>query len=366
MSEQRNDKPLILITGCSGLIGSRIIEVLAPEYRIIGLDIAVPADMPEDGLYVECDLTEGASVDSALGRVRREAGPWVASVIHLAAYYDFSGESSPMYEKLTVEGTRRLMDGLHKHFDAVEQVVFSSSLLAMKPAEDTDEALTERSPTRGEWDYPQSKLEAERVLREHQGEIPVVVHRVAGVYDEDGHSLPITQHIRRIYEKQLESFLFPGDPTHGQAFVHLDDLVTCFRRTVDHRKSLDRWEVFLIAEPEVMSHEELQDVIGELVHGREWPTIRIPKSAAKAGAWAKEKISAEDAFIKPWMIDLADDHYPVEIRRARERLGWEPQHRLRDTLPAMIDGLKRNPKAWYERNNLTMPASVERTAARSS
>ena len=33
------------------------------------------------------------------------------------------------------------------------------------------------------------------------------------------------------------------------------------------------------------------------------------------------------------MIDLADDHYDLDISRARTLLGWEPKHSLRETLP---------------------------------
>jgi hypothetical protein len=65
-----------------------------------------------------------------------------------------------------------------------------------------------------------------------------------------------------------------------------------------------------------------------LIHGEEWPAIRIPKAVAKAGARAQENILGQETFIKPWMIDLADTHYPVEIERARGRLGREPRHRL--------------------------------------
>jgi nucleoside-diphosphate-sugar epimerase len=357
MASNTSDKPVIILTGCSGLIGTRIIAAMQSDCRIVGLDVVEPEESPQSWTWMKCDLTDDESVEKTLNEIRAQFGDRIASVIHLAAYYDFSGEPSDMYEKLTVQGTRRLIVNLLS-FGKVEQFIFASSLLAMKPVEDTEEKLTERSPTRGEWDYPQSKLEAERILKENHGEIPVVIHRVGGVYNEQGNSLPITQHIRRIYEKQLESYLFPGDPSHGQAFVHLDDLVDCFRKTVEKRHELNTWELFLIAEPDVMSHEELQDVIGELVHGKEWPTIRIPKAAAKAGAWVKEKIGGEDAFIKPWMIDLADDHYPVEIERARKRLAWDPVHRLRTTLPAMIEELKRDPQRWYSINNLTMPRKL--------
>ncbi|HJS07876.1 MAG TPA: NAD(P)-dependent oxidoreductase, partial [Pirellulales bacterium] len=215
----------------------------------------------------------------------------------------------------------------------------------------------EDSPVEATWDYPESKIKAEEVIRQEHREIPVVVLRIAGVYDEDCHSIPIAQQISRIYEKTLESYFFPGDASHGQAFVHLDDLVDCFRKCIERRRQLGAHELMLIAEPDVMSYAELQDRLGELLHGKEWPTIRIPKVAAKAGAWVQEKMAGEgeETFIKPWMIDLADAHYPVQIERARQRLGWDPKRRLRDTLDEMVRRLKRDPKGWYERNGL--PAS---------
>jgi nucleoside-diphosphate-sugar epimerase len=183
-----------------------------------------------------------------------------------------------------------------------------------------------------------------------------VILRIAGVYDENCHSIPIAQQISRIYEKRLESYFFPGDAGHGQAFVHLKDLVDCFDKVVELRHELNTHEVFMIAEPDVMSYAELQDQIGELIHAQEWPTIRIPKVVAKAGAWVKEKTAdQEDTFIKPWMVDLADAHYPVEIARARQILGWQPKHLLRNTLSQMIGDLKTNPRRWYQKNKLNWP-----------
>jgi nucleoside-diphosphate-sugar epimerase len=245
----------------------------------------------------------------------------------------------------------------------VGQFIFSSTLLVMKSREQARAPLTEASPTQAEWDYPRSKLETEQVLREERGEIPVVVLRLAGVYDEAGHSLPLTQQIRRIYEKQLESHVYPGDTSCGQSFLHLDDLVSCVGQVIRARGQLDRWEMFLIGEPEVLSYARLQDELGRLIHDRKWTTLRIPKPVAKAGAWAQEKLPGKNPFIKPWMIDLADQHYPVEIQRARERLDWQPKHSLRTSLKPMVDELKRDPIAWYEENGLPLPKELEEAAA---
>jgi nucleoside-diphosphate-sugar epimerase len=356
---EANEKPVILVTGSTGLIGTKVLNALSSTFEVVGLDLKRPEKTVPGTDFIEVDLTKDESVVSALDTVREQHGERLASVIHLAAYYDFSGEPSDMYRKLTVEGTFRLLKKLQEF--QTEQLVFSSSLLVMEPAEDEDEKITEFSPLEDEpWDYPRSKIEAEELIRQERGQIPTVILRIAGVYDEDCHSIPIAQHISRISEKKFESYFFPGDSDHGQAFVHLDDLINCFQRVVELRADLKN-EIFLIAEPDVMSYAELQDKLGELIQGKEWPTIRIPKVMAKAGAWAQEKIAGdEETFIKPWMVDLADAHYPVAIGHARERLGWEPKHSLRQTLPEMIRRMKRDPQRWYEMNGLSWPEDEEK------
>ena len=360
--EAKSEKPVILVTGSAGLIGSRVVEVFSSNYKVVGLDVKRPEKSAAGTDFVECDLTKDESVARALDTVRDKHGDRLAGVIHLAAYYDFSGEPSEMYDRLTVEGTFRLLKRL-KEFQ-VEQFVFSSTILVMEPSKE-GEILTEFSPLEDEpWDYPRSKIKTEKLIRQERGDISTVILRIAGVYDEDCHSIPIAQHISRIYEKKLESYFFPGDSSHGQAFVHLDDLITCLQRVIELRREL-RNEIFLIAEPEVMSYAELQEKLGELIHGEEWTTIRIPKVVAKAGAWAQEKIAGEEeTFIKPWMVDLADAHYPVAIGHARERLGWKPRYTLRGTLPEMIRRLKQDPKKWYETNGLEMPEDEKEKAMR--
>lgn len=345
--------PAVVITGASGLIGTRIARALSSHYAVVGLDVNEPGeDYPDRARFIECDLTDDHSTAAAVDQVREACGLSVASIIHLAAYYDFAGEPSPLYDELTVAGTRRLLRCARQRLD-VGQFVFSSSLLVMEP--NPDKVLDEGDPVRAEWDYPRSKLEAERVLRENHGDVPTVVLRLAGAYDEKGHSPPITQQIWRIREKKLESFLFPGNRSHGQSFIHLDDVESCFTAVVERRSRLGTFEIYLVGEPEVVSYGELQDRIGELLHGRAWPTLRIPAPVAKAGAWVKDTIAAEDEqFIKPWMVDLADAHYEISIERARHHLGWAPEKRLIAVLPAMIDELRRDPRAWYEENDLPL------------
>lgn len=162
-----------------------------------------------------------------------------------------------------------------------------------------------------------------------------------------------------IPSRWLTSHVFPGDISHGQAFLHLDDLLDTFLQLIQRRAELPSELTLLIGEPETLSYDELQRALGQLIHDEEWETRQIPKELAKAGVWVQDQLPlGEEPFIKPWMIDLADDHYALDITRAHTLLDWNPKHSLRSTLPMMVDALKADPSAWYLENKLKPPSKL--------
>ena len=78
----------------------------------MGFDRAGPPYPPIEVECVSVDLTLDDRIRRALARVRYAYGSRLASVIHLAAYYDVSGEPSPLYDEITVRGTERLLRSL--------------------------------------------------------------------------------------------------------------------------------------------------------------------------------------------------------------------------------------------------------------
>jgi nucleoside-diphosphate-sugar epimerase len=221
-------KDVVIVTGSSGLIGSAVTKRFVEHFDTVGFDQQGPGDSSSVSEYIYVDVTSDESVEHGLRDVRERHGASLSSVIHLAAFYDFSGELSPKYEEITVRGTERLLKGL-KSFQ-VEQFVFSSTML---------------------------------------------------VY---------------------------------------------------------------LGEPETLSYDELQREFGRLIHGEEWTTRQIPKAVAKTGAWLEDELpGVSEPFIKPWMIDLADDHYALDISRAMRLLNWVPHRSLRGTLPRMVEALKADP-----------------------
>jgi nucleoside-diphosphate-sugar epimerase len=356
--QARTPLPPVVVTGSSGIIGSAVIKALVSQYAMIGFDRPGPPYPPPQAECVSVNVTDLDSIYRGLERVRYAYGDRLAAVLHLAAYYDFSGEPSDRYNDITVRGTEKLLQAL-QGFE-VEQFIFSSTMLIHEPTT-PGQPMDEARPLVGKWAYPQSKIDTEQLIRERRGNIPAVQLRIAGVYTETCDSIPISHQIRRIYEKKLTSRVFPGDVSTGQSFVHVDDLVDAIARTIGHRQELPQEVAILIGEPETYSYDQLQRQLAQLIHGEsDWDTQQIPKAVAKTGAWIQDKIPGlEDPFIKPWMIDLADDHYELDISRAQELLGWRPQHRLIDTLPRMIDALKADPVGWYQRHELEPPSELE-------
>lgn len=341
------EKQLIVVSGSSGLIGSALIKKLVGKYQLIGLDNAGYPYPPPEAECVTIDITSDEDVKKIFAGIRNKYGNNIASFVHLAAYYSFNEKSSPLYDKITVQGTKRLLKYL-QDFE-VEQFLFTSSMLVYQPSK-PGEKITEQWPLQPKWGYPKSKVDTEEVMHKERGHIPIIDLRVAGVYTDEGNSIPIANQIQRIYEKQITSYFFPGDPSHGSTFIHLADLIEVIIKAIEKRDELPAETTLNIGEEETLSYAELQRIISTEIRGKEQKIIRIPKFIAKWGAAVQNLFGAN--FIKPWMIDLADDHLEMDSTKAERLLDWKPKHSLRNTLPKMIARLKADPEEFYKINKL--------------
>ncbi|QJR80690.1 NAD-dependent epimerase/dehydratase family protein [Alteromonas pelagimontana] len=351
--------PVVLITGASGDVGAALCHKLKQNYFVIGLDLK-PADAADTSY--ECDFTSPDSIKLVMQNLRRDHGDNIASVIHLAAFFDFTGEPNPLYQKLNVDGTKLLLEALQSF--TVEHFVYASTMLVHEPAVPGIK-VTEETPLDPGWAYPDSKANAEAVIKEAHGKIPYTILRMAGLYDEHTAVPTLSYQIARIYERQFKSWLYSGDLMAGQSFLHKDDMVALFATLLDKRATLPSENILLAGEENVMGYQALQNRIGQLIHGEEeWKTIEIPEFVAKPGAWLQEKSEpivpdaidhGEKPFIKPFMIDLSSDHYDLDIRKVKEQIGWTPKHNIYEELEHLIGNLKANPPKWYKANGITKP-----------
>jgi nucleoside-diphosphate-sugar epimerase len=351
-------RPIVLVTGSEGLVGRptcrRLIQAGCEVY---GFDRnRLPESLVQHSSMhrVACDLTDDKSVKDSVRNVIEQEG-WIDSVVHLAAYHDFSGKESLAYQRVTVEGTQRLLLALDPY--RVDQFVFSSTMLVHKPVE-IGEQIEESSPQLARWPYPQSKIDTERLIREDYPQVRSVFLRLAGVYTDWGIQPTLVEQIKRMYEKDFQAHFFPGNMQAGQSSVHLEDAVDSIVKTVERRDQLETAVPILIGESEPPSYGELQDYIGRAIHGDGWTTLYVPPALARAGATVMNRLFDGETFAKPFMVDLADKHYALNISRAAELLQWRPQHKLRNVLPKIIRNLLNEPAEWYAKNGISQPQEV--------
>ena len=262
--QTNKNKPAVILTGATGFIGSALIRQLEPAFTVLAFDRAGPPEPDVPAHAIEFDLGSKEAVRRAVAQVRERFGSRIAAVVHLAAYYDISGEPNPLYEKVNVLGTRRLVEALQGL--EVEQFIYASTMLVHEATDRPDARVDESTPIAPAWAYPESKMRAEAMLRERHGNIPLVLLRIAGVYDDQGHSPFIAEQIARIYEHRLISHFYPGMLCAGQSFLHADDLCAAIVRLVERRRALPPETALLVGEPEALGYAESQDIVGEALH----------------------------------------------------------------------------------------------------
>lgn len=352
---KKADKPIVIITGSSGKIGTALARALCGSYKIVGFD------QDKDACEIPCDITSDNSLTLSFRLFKEKYGNKIAAVIHLAAYFDFTGEESSLYQSVNVNGTKNLLMAL-QDFE-VERFIYTSTMLVHAPCI-LGETINENSPLRPKWAYPKSKLEAEKVIEKYHGKIPYLIFRLAGLYDDVTCVPTLANQIARTYEREIKSHLYAGDLNVGQSFIHQKDLLELFKKALFYRNELSPNEIILAGEPKTLSYRKLQNFIAQLIHGEQSSLYKVPSTVAKAGAWLEHQAEplipddfdqGEKPFIRSFMIDLASDHYALDITKAKKHLHWEPQHSIEETLPKIIDSLKADPEIWYKKNRLIQP-----------
>ncbi|MDW5593457.1 NAD(P)-dependent oxidoreductase [Conexibacter stalactiti] len=165
--------PAILVTGATGLVGSRLLPRLAEAgfdcRALVRGDVALPAGTTG----VRGDLGDPGSL--------RKAVDGIEAVVHLAALFRTDDEDAIW--RANRDGTRHLVDAVKAHAPRARFVMASTGNVydadAPRPSREGDTA----TPTAA---YPASKLAAETLLRDSG--LTWAILRLPFVYgDGDGH-----------------------------------------------------------------------------------------------------------------------------------------------------------------------------------
>lgn len=198
----------VLITGGTGLVGSRLLRRLAESNIPCRALVRSDAALPDGVSAVEGDILEPASLARAV------AG--VTAVVHLAAAFRTPDEA--LIWRVNLEGTRNLIAAVKSHARGARVIMASTSHVygpaSPRPAREDDAV----APTHA---YPASKVAAENALR--QSGVNWTILRLPFVYgDRDGHLDDLPGHVADTWH-----------PAQRMSVVHHRDVAAAMRLALD-------------------------------------------------------------------------------------------------------------------------------------
>lgn len=337
-------KPIIMLTGAAGFIGTALRESLSLEYDLLCVDL-LPAPRALNGEeWHQMDVTDIQAVNHLFRSLRKP----LSGLIHLAWYYDFSNLPHPRYQA-AADSMAALVEAFGRNAKPDAPFIFASSMAAMAPTV-PGVKQTPESPSSEAWQYPASKVRGERALRTVSIAQPLVEFVLAGVYSDFCELVPLFQSIERIRRGSIQSWFFPGRTDRGLTYVHVADVARAIRCALQasypKSQSIHR---LLVGEATPVTNQEIFSAACIAFRRRQVPILKVPPALAKLGAHVIGLFSRKN-FVQPWMIGFAEEHFEFDLSCTEQVIGWAPTRRLLDTLPTMLSVASRDTPAWLMRN----------------
>jgi len=355
--------PRVAITGASGFLGRRVLDLLKSQYKLIAIDLR---SQSESGVpkhpnisWHQFDICNENALDAVCSEVNSSGGE-IHSVIHLAAYYDFTGEDHPEYVRTNLDGLRNLLEQC-RHMK-LKRFIFASSLAACEfPPPGL--ALTEASPPDGQHPYAVSKRLGEEMLREYANEVPSAIIRFAAMYSDWCEYPPLYVFLETWLSDQWNSRILGGKGQSSVPYLHVRDGANLLRKVVEKADELERVVVLNASTNGAVTHQELFEAATSYYYGQARKPIHMPKFLAGPGMVARDvlgRLLGKRPFERPWMAKFIDLQLTADASRTHELLGWEPHPRL-DILrrfPFLIENMKTDPVEWSRRNQEAMAVKL--------
>lgn len=333
-------KPVVVVTGIAGNLGSRLLPLLS-RYAVIGVDLS-PPKTDSELQFEKLDLGEESST-RAFYELVRDTRPH--AVVHLAFVIDPVRTGVLDVERMwqiNVAGTARVMEAVTEvnrtNEDGVKQFIFPSSVSAYGP--DLPSAVNEDSPLQAHTlPYAVHKKESDQVvqqrctalrgcsvyiLRPHIYAGASVENYLMGAFRGTPNGKSPRAERMRAAGKRLPCMLPRGRQylDNKMQFIHVDDMSRLIYHILQREPEMQRLTILNVAG----AGEPL--TFGRCIDIARAKLIRVP------GKWAmrqvlkflwKRRISA----IPPDAVPYMTGQYIMSTERLRRFLGPEYEHVIR-------------------------------------
>ncbi|HEU4979280.1 MAG TPA: NAD-dependent epimerase/dehydratase family protein [Solirubrobacteraceae bacterium] len=317
----------VLVTGATGNVGTAVLRALAADdevQEIVGVARRAPSTSAPKVRWAAADVRS-----DELDRLMEG----VDGVVHLAWLIQPSRDRATL-KAVNVDGSRRVFDAARR---AGVRVLVHASSVGTYAAGPKDRRVDESWPATGvrSSSYARDKAACERMLDDLERDAPelrVVRLRPGLIFQRAAAS-----EIRRFFVGPLlPGFLLrrelvpvvPKNPRLAFQAVHSDDVGEAYRLAL--RDDGARGAYNVAAEPVIDGA-----ALGRMLGARPVP---VPGALLRLGAdlsW-RARLQPTD----PGWVDLGLGVPLMDIRRAREELGWSPSRSAQDAFLELFEGLR--------------------------
>lgn len=325
-----------LITGGSGYIGSRLVELLAAREdteRIVILDVRPPAVPWPKCVYVEMDIR-----DRRLHSLLQAEEP--NALVHLAFVLNPIHDEHRMYD-IDVNGTQNVLDAASAA--GVEHLLVASSTTAYGAWPDNPVPLGEDDPVRGmpRYEYARDKTEIDRMCQLWAARHPdraMTIVRPCIVFGPN-----VENFIIHFWERAPFIPLIDGVDAELQ-YVHEDDVVEALSRLLLGRVA------------------GIYNLTGD-------GTIKLSEGAALAGLKTRRiafepyrrlvsvlwRLKVPQVEAPPGQLDFVRFPWLASNERIKAALDWQPRHSSRETFEIALasKGKLAQPRSAQPESELT-------------
>jgi nucleoside-diphosphate-sugar epimerase len=329
-----SDKPVVVVTGIAGNLGSRLLPLLG-EFSVIGVDVSSPqTDLPLQ--FERLDLGEESST-RVLYELLRDRRP--VSVVHLAFVIDpvRSGvlDTERMWQ-INVAGTARVMEAIteaNRNSDSgIKQFIFPSSVSVYGPS--LTAPATEGSPMAAHTlpyaihkkqcdEVVQQRSSALRgcsvyILRPHIFAGASVSNYMLGAFRGTPNGKSARAEKMRKEGKRLPCMLPRGQQylDNKIQFIHVDDMARLIRHILHRDPETQRLTILNVAgRGEALT-------FGRCIETAQGKLVRVP------GKWAMRVVMEflwrwQISAIPPEALPYMSGEYIMNTERLRKFLGAE-------------------------------------------
>lgn len=323
--------PKILVTGATGFLGSRLIELLIQRhYPVRALARKLSNIEKLKGLQAEIFFGDVADIESL-----KSAFEGVDIVVHAAADTKGSEEDGKVS---TIQGTKNVIDLCQKY--KIKKLAYISSCSVYGVADYkkgeviTEESSLERYPER-RGAYSNGKYQADRIVTEamNKDSLPIVCLRPGTIFGPGGEIFTPMMG----FALGQKVFAIIGSGNFVLPLVYIDNLVDSIIAVIEKEGSIGK--IYNVVDSDNLTKKQYVELLLKKLHPKA-KYIYFPYPLFYVTVFFQEiliKMLKRNPFLTRYRLTSSQKNISYDSTKIQKELNWKPPNGIEDAINNVID-----------------------------